>query len=154
MNTRKLLLILAAVFSCISVFIPFYSVRCEGYANGVPVEGTSWLSLIKTFSGIAVLISAVLIIVSVIFIKKKTGYLTTALINAACSVWGIFFMLNNPVDINASLETLRKLDTFYYTMKSVGILEAYNGPGFFFVLAAMIFVLVTMFLLYVGEGEK
>ena len=154
MNTRKLLFIIAAVFSCISVFIPFYSVRCEGYSNGVPVEGTSQLSLVKTFSGIAILISAVLIIVSVIFIKKKTGYLITSLVNVSCSVWGLFFMLNNPVDINASLETLRKLDSFYYTMKSVGVLEAYNGPGFFFVMAAIISVLATMFLLYVSEDEK
>ena len=154
MNTRKLLFIIAALFSCISVLIPFYSVRCEGISNGVVVEGTVGLSLIKTFSGIAILISAVAIIVSVVFIKKKAGYMITALLNAACSIWGLLFMLNNPVDMNTSLETLRKLDPSFSTMEAMGILEAGKGIGSIFVIASIIIVLITMFVLYISKDEE
>lgn len=153
MNTRKLLFIIAAIFSCISVLIPFYSVRCEGISNGVVVEGSDGLSLIKTFSGIAILVSAVAIIVSVVFIKKKAGYMITAILNVACSIWGLLYMLNNPVDVNSSLDTLRKLDPSFSTFEGVAILEAGNGIGSIFVIASIIIVLVTMFALYISKDE-
>ena len=154
MNTRKLFLILATVFSCISVLIPFYFVTCDGISNGVEVSGESGLSLIKTFSGIAILITAAAIIVSVLFIKQKLGYVISALLNVACSLWGVIFMLNNPVDMNTSLETLRKLDPSFSTMEALGITEVSNGPGMYFVIAAMIIVLVTMLLLFVYKEEE
>ena len=89
MNTRKLFVILSAVFSCISVLIPFYTVSCDGISNGVEVTGTSFLSLVKTFSGIAILVSAAAIIISVIFIKKKIGY-------AAVTIYVIVFFIVKP----------------------------------------------------------
>lgn len=153
MNTRKLLFILAAVFSCISVLIPFYTVSCDGISNGVEVRGSSGLSLVKTLSGIAILISAAAIIISVIFIKKKIGYAVTALLNVASSVWGLLFMLNNPVNLNTSVETLRKLDPSFSTMEALGILEVSGGPGMYFVIAAMIMVLVSMFLLFIYKED-
>ena len=153
MNTRKLLFILAAVFSCISVLIPFYTVSCDGISNGVEVRGSSGLSLVKTLSGIAILISAAAIIISVIFIKKKIGYAVTALLNVASSVWGLLFMLNNPVNLNTSVETLRKLDPSFSTMEALGILEVSGGPGMYFVIVAMIMVLVSMFLLFIYKED-
>ena len=153
MNTRKLLFILAAVFSCISVLIPFYTVSCDGISNGVEVRGSSGLSLVKTLSGIAILISAAAIIISVIFIKKKIGYAVTALLNVASSVWGLLFMLNNPVNLNTSVETLRKLDPSFSTMEALGILEVSGGPGMYFVIAAIIMVLVSMFLLFIYKED-
>ena len=153
MNTRKLFVILSAVFSCISVLIPFYTVSCDGISNGVEVTGTSFLSLVKTFSGIAILVSAAAIIISVIFIKKKIGYAVTALLNVACSVWGLLFMLNNPVDLNTSVETLRKLDPSFSTMEALVIREVSNGPGMYFVIAAMILVLISMFLLFIYKED-
>lgn len=153
MNTRKLLFILAAVFSCISVLIPFYTVSCDGISNGVEVRGSSGLSLVKTLSGIAILISAAAIIISVIFIKKKIGYAVTALLNVASSVWGLLFMLNNPVNLNTSVETLRKLDPSFSTMEALRIQEVSGGPGMYFVIAAMIMVLVSMFLLFIYKED-
>lgn len=153
MNTRKLFFILSAVFSCISVLIPFYTVSCDGISNGVEVRGSSGLSLVKTLSGIAILISAAAIIISVIFIKKKIGYAITALLNVACSVWGLLFMLNNPVNLNTSVETLRKLDPSFSTMEALGILEVSGGPSMYFVIAAIIMVLVSMFLLFIHKED-
>lgn len=154
MNTRKLLFIFAAAFSCISVLIPFYSVRCEGISNGVIVEGAEGLSLVKTFSGIAILVTAVAIIVSVIFIKKKLGYAITALLNVGCSIWGLLFMFNNPVDVNTPLSTLQKLDPSFSTFEGIAILEANKGIGSIFVIVSIILVLITMFALYISNDEN
>lgn len=153
MNTRKLFLILSAVLSGISALIPFYFVMCDGISNGVEVSGESAISLIKTFSGIAILITAAAIIVSVLFIKQKLGYIIASLLNVACSVWGLLFMLNTPVDMNTPLETLQKLDPSFSSMEALGITEASTGPGMYFVIAAMICVLVTMLLLFVYKEE-
>ena len=154
MNTRKLFLILSAVLSGISALIPFYFVSCDGISNGVEVSGESAISLIKTFSGIAILITAAAIIVSVLFIKQKLGYIISSILNVACSVWGLLFMLSAPVDMNTPLETLQKLDPSFSSMEALGITDVSNGPGMYFVIAAMICVLVTMLLLFVYKEEE
>ena len=154
MNTRKLVLMLSAVLAGISALIPFYFISCDGISNGVEVSGESAISLIKTFSGIAILITAAAIIVSVLFIKQKRGYVISSLLNVACSVWGLLVMLNTPVDMNTPLETLQKLDPSFSSMEALGITEASTGPGMYFVIAAMICVLVTMLLLFVYKEEE
>lgn len=62
-------------------------------------------------------------------------------------------MLNNPVDLNTSVETLRKLDPSFSTMEALVIREVSNGPGMYFVIAAMILVLISMFLLFIYKDD-
>lgn len=154
MNKRKLFLILAAVFSCISTFIPYFVVDCDGIVNGVEVSGSSALMLIKNASGIAMLITAALIIVTAFFVKQKAGFVISAFLNVACSCWGLFVIADAKVYPGMDLDVLRRLDFSFSSMEVMVITDVLRGPGFFFVVVSVILILVTAFLYYIQREEQ
>ena len=153
MDKRKLFLILAAVFSCISTFIPYFAVDCDGIVNGVEVSGSSALMLIKNASGIAMAITAVLIIAAVFLIKHKAGYVIAALLNVACTCWGLFVIAGAKVSPDMDPDVLRRLDFSFSSMEAIAITNVSQGPAFFFVIASVVLILVTTFLYYIGNDE-
>lgn len=153
MDKRKLLLILAAVFSSICTFIPYYVVDCEGIVNGVVVQGSSPLMLIKNLSGIAMLVTAVFLIIAVLFIKSKIGFVLAAFLNVASSIWGLFVIAGTTVTPDMDLEVLRRLDFSFSSMEAIVINNVSKGPAFFFVIFSVVFILVTAFLYYIKEED-
>ncbi len=153
MDKRKLFLILAAVFSCICTFIPYYVVDCDGIVNGVVVEGSSPLMLIKNISGIAMLVTAVFLIIAVLFIKSKIGFVAAAFLNVASSIWGLFVIAETTVTPDMNLDVLRRLDFSFSSMEAIVIKDISKGPAFFFVIFSVVFILVTTFLYYIKKED-
>ena len=138
MNVRKIFLIIACIFSGVSVFLPFYSILL----NGETVEvGT--VSLMPSVYGIVILATAVLIIgFAVVGLKK--GYIITSLINAGVSLYACFYTMINKESAGAIvkisgqfMQALNSKATFDYEIK--------DGPGFFMLIFSAILVLITMF---------
>ena len=153
MDKKKLFLILAAVFSCICTFVPYYVVDCDGIVNGVVVQGSSSIMLLKNPSGIAMLATAVFIIIAVLFIKNKFGFVFAAFLNVASSIWGLFVIAETTVTPDMDLEALRRLDFSFSSMEAIEINDVLNGPAFFFVIFSIVFILVTTFLYYIKRED-
>ena len=153
MDKKKLFLIFAAVFSFISTFIPYYVVDCDGIVNGVVVRGSSSIMLLKNPSGIAMLVTAVFIIIAVLFIKNKTGFVVAAFLNVASSIWGLFVIADTTVTPDMDLETLRRLDFSFSSMEAIEISDVLQGPAFFFVIFSVVLILVATFLYYIAKED-
>ena len=138
MNVRKIFLIIACIFSGISVFLPFYSIQL----NGETVEDGT-VTLMPSYYGIIILATAVLIIgFTVVGLKK--GYIITSLINVGVSLYACFYTMVNKESAGAIVKVtgqfMQALDS-----KSSFDYEIVDGPGFFMLIFSAVLVLITMF---------
>ena len=63
MNVKKLFLIVAAVISGITLFMPLYFLKGEGIVLNIPKEYNLPVPLMPTVYGFAILICAILIVI-------------------------------------------------------------------------------------------
>jgi len=137
MNVRKIFLMFACIFSGVSVFLPFYYVKL----NGELVKDGA-ISLMPSYYGIAVLVTAILII-GFAFVGLKKGYIITCLVNVGVSIYGVIYTSINKESAAAIMKSTGELigsvagRTYNYTVDS--------GPGFFMLLFSAILVLIMMF---------
>ena len=139
MNVRKIFLMIACVFSGVSVFLPFYYVQL----NGETVEDGA-ISLMPSYYGIVILVLNVLII-GFAFVGLKKGYIITSLIDVGVSIYAAIYTSINKESAKSVIQLTGKM---MQTLSTKG--ETYNysiedGPGFFMLLFSAVLVLIMMF---------
>ncbi len=139
MNVRKIFLMIACVFSGVSVFLPLYYVQL----NGETVEDGA-ISLMPSYYGIAILVLDIFII-GFTFVGLKKGYIITSLINVGVS---IYVAINSLIKKESAESVIQLTGKMMQTLSIKG--ETYNisiedGPGFFMLLFSAVLVLIMMF---------
>lgn len=138
MNVRKIFLIIACLFSGVSVFVPLYFLQL----NGETVEDGA-ISLMPSYYGIAILVTAVLIIgFAVVGLKK--GYIITSLINVGLSLYATFNAMINKESAAAIVKATGRFISALDSSKTYNY-TVVDGAGSFLLIFSAIFVLVTMF---------
>ena len=138
MNVRKIFLIIACLFSGVSVFVPLYFLQL----NGETVEDGA-VSLMPSYYGIAILVTAVLIIgFAVVGLKK--GYIITSLINVGLSLYATFNAMINKESAAAIVKVTGRFISVLDSSKTYNY-TVVDGPGSFLLIFSAILVLVTMF---------
>lgn len=138
MNVRKIFLMIACVFSGVSVFLPFYYVQL----NGETVEDGA-ISMMPSYYGIAILVLDILII-GFTFVGLKKGYIITSLINVGVSIYAVIYSSINKESAKSVIQLTGKM------MQTLSLKGEYNysiedGPGFFMLLFSAVLVLIMMF---------
>ena len=136
MNVRKIFLMLACILSGVSVFVPLYTLEL----NGESVQGAS---VMPSFYGIAIIVTAVLDI-GFLLVGLKKGYLICSLINVGCCVYA---SINAAINKESAAYLVNMTSKFAQTF---GVATEMNykigeGPGFFMLILSAILVLVLMF---------
>lgn len=99
------------------------------------------------------LVTAVFLIIAVLFIKSKIGFVVAAFLNVACSIWGLFVIAETTVTPDMDLDVLRRLDFSFSSMEAIVIKDISKGPAFFFVIFSVVFILVTTVLYYIKRED-
>lgn len=140
MNVRKIALYIACILSGVSAFLPFYFVQVDGKT----VEDGA-LSIMPSFYGIGIVVTAVLTIGFALFGMSK-GYIITSLINAGCSFYSCYQAY---VGKETAMYSLRMADKFQSAFTGVQTeslnFEIVTGPGFVLLILAAVLVLLMMF---------
>lgn len=116
MNKRKIAMIAAGVLSIITVFLPYYIVESETIMGGIPIVGKSPRLLIMNFSGVAILVTG-LVIIGFVVDRLKKGVIVASALNLASLFWGFIEMAR----LRANLETSAIIENRY--------IEVHSGPG-------------------------
>ena len=99
------------------------------------------------------LVTAVFLIIAVLFIKSKIGFVLAAFLNVACSIWGLFVIAETTITPDMDLEVLRRLDFSFSSMEAIVIKDISKGPAFFFVIFSVVVILVTTVLYYIKRED-
>ena len=113
----------AAVLSIITVFLPYFVVETETLMGGIPIMGSSPRLLITNFSGVAILVTG-LVIIGFVVDKLKKGVIIASALNLASLFWGFIEMAR----LRANLETAAAIEERYIDIR--------NGPGLIFLFVA------------------
>ncbi|MBR4947535.1 MAG: hypothetical protein IKZ29_03120 [Clostridiales bacterium] len=123
MNKRKIAMMAAAVLSIITVFLPYFVVETETLMGGIPIMGRSPRLLITNFSGVAILVTG-LVIIGFVIDKLKKGVIVASALNLASLFWGFIEMAR----LRANMETAAVIEERYIDIR--------NGPALFFLFVA------------------
>ena len=113
----------AAVLSIITVFLPYFVVETETLMGGIPIMGRSPRLLITNFSGVAILVTG-LVIIGFVIDKLKKGVIVASALNLASLFWGFIEMAR----LRANMETAAVIEERYIDIR--------NGPALLFLFVA------------------
>ena len=136
MNIRKIFLMLACILSGVAVFVPLYTLELNG-------ESVTGASVMPSFYGIVIIVSAVLDI-GFLLVGLKKGYLITSLINVGATVYATINAAINKESASYIINVTSKLAKNYGLATDMNY-KISEGPGFFMLIFAAILVLVLMF---------
>jgi len=143
MNKRKIAMMAAGVLSIITVFLPYYIVESETLMGGIPMVGKSPRLLITNFSGVAILVTG-LVIIGFVVDRLKKGVIVASALNLASLFWGFIEMAR----LRANLETSAIIENRY--------IEVHSGPGLFmvFVSGAVVIGAAVCYVWYMFKQDE
>jgi len=143
MNKRKIAMMAAGVLSIITVFLPYYIVESETLMGGIPMVGKSPKLLITNFSGVAILVTG-LVIIGFVVDRLKKGVIVASALNLASLFWGFIEMAR----LRANLETSAIIENRY--------IEVHSGPGLFmvFVSGAVVIGAAVCYVWYMFKQDE
>jgi len=143
MNKRKIAMMAAGVLSIITVFLPYYIVESETLMGGIPMVGKSPRLLITNFSGVAILVTG-LVIIGFVVDRLKKGVIVASALNLASLFWGFIEMAR----LRANLETSAIIENRY--------IEVHSGPGLFmvFVSGAVVIGAAVCYVWYMFKHDE
>jgi len=148
MSKRRKLFILAAILSCISVFLPLYYIEGEGVVLDIPKDYVQPVPLIPTIAGILVLIAAILVVVFAVM-KNKIGYVISTIAVFLISMIGLVDMSQR-----AAADPELLFDQIGNAMNHYSIEEVRTGPGFFIMIVTSVFILGMMIFNLLEKEEE
>ena len=133
----------AGVLSIITVFLPYYIVESETLMGGIPMVGKSPRLLITNFSGVAILVTG-LVIIGFVVDRLKKGVIVASALNLASLFWGFIEMAR----LRANLETSAIIENRY--------IEVHSGPGLFmvFVSGAVVIGAAVCYVWYMFKQDE
>ena len=134
-SLKKKLLVLAAVLSVITAFLPIFKVKGVGVALSIPKEYSLPIPLMPTIYGLGIIISAIAI-VAFLILRIKPGYAIAAVVDFAISMVGLIDLANK-----AKADPYLLFDQVGNAMSSYDINEVVTAPGFYVLIIVSVMVL-------------
>ncbi len=147
MNVKKLFLIVAAVISGITLFMPLYFLKGEGIVLNIPKEYNLPVPLMPTVYGFAILICAILIVIFTIT-GIKPGYIIASLVDSLLSIITVIIMSDK-----AHKDPALLFEQVGNAMSDYIIDEVRTGPAFYIIILAAVLVLGAMMANAVAIGR-
>ena len=139
MNIRRIFLIIACLVSAVAVFVPCYMIQLDGETVQ---DGNISLFSAYPIYGIAILVLDLFVIGATIVGLKK-GYVIASFINIGVTISSVVNISINRESAAAVLRVTGKLLSAFGESSAL-IYKVEDGAGFFMLIFAAIFILVSM----------